>query len=83
MVNMKLLTFSILAVAAVPALGGTLIQSQSKQLPGNTVQQRETLIEDNRLRVNDGNTSIVFHQVNGQWVLDILDKSRNIELRYY
>jgi hypothetical protein len=67
---------SFLLLASAPAWAGKRISMESTDLTTNTTTARETLIDTNRLRVNDGDTSILFLTQGGDRMV-ILTKSRN------
>jgi hypothetical protein len=67
---------ALLALAAVPLWAAKRIQMESTDITTNKITPREILIDSDRLRVNDGDTSMMFLTKGGERVV-ILSKSRN------
>lgn len=67
---------AIVALAAMPLLAGKRIEMQSTDLANNQVTPIAMLVDADRLRVDQGNTSIIFLTKGGNRML-IVDKSRN------
>lgn len=63
-------------LAAIPGLAGMRIRMESTDLTNNKVTVREMLIDNDRLRTTDGDTSMIFLTTGGNRML-ILNKARN------
>lgn len=74
---MKTLIPLALTLVALPTLAGTRIQMETTDLANNKVRHTEMLVDATRLRVNDGNTSMIFLTDGGRSRLLTLDKARN------
>jgi len=65
-----------LFVLAAPVFAGKRIQMESTDLAKNTTKVREILVDADRLRMNDGNTSVMFLTKGGSRLV-MLDKAKN------
>jgi hypothetical protein len=68
--------FALCILAAIPGLGGIRIRMEHTDLATNKVEVTEMLIDNDRLRTNQGSTSMIFLTRGGNRML-ILDKARN------
>ncbi|MEO8097850.1 MAG: hypothetical protein ABI811_09125 [Acidobacteriota bacterium] len=68
--------FALLALAAIPLFAAKRIQMESTDLTSNKATVREILIDTDRMRVNDGDTSVLFLTKGGNRMV-ILNKTGN------
>jgi hypothetical protein len=75
---MKFVSFPAIILAAAPLRGGVRIQAEFTDLKTNTTTQQEVLLDNERLRMNEGNRpSILFLTDGGRERMVILDTARN------
>jgi len=67
---------ALISLAVMPVWAGKRIQMESTDLTKNTVKQREILLDADRMRVNDGDTSVMFLTAGGSRMV-MLDKAKN------
>ena len=74
---MKHLTLCLCFLAAVPLFAGKRIQMESTNLTSKATEQQEILLDSTRMRMNSGNTSVMFLTDGGRNRMVTIDKSRN------
>ena len=68
--------FALFALATAPMWAAKRIQMESADLVKNTTKAREILVDVDRMRVNDGDTSVMFLTKGGNRLV-MLDKAKN------
>jgi hypothetical protein len=75
---MRLLWFPAIVLAAAPLWAGVRIKGESTDLKTNSTTQQEMLLDNDRLRITEGNrSSVLFLTDGGRERMVILDPSRN------
>ncbi len=74
---MKTLIVCALAFTAMPLFAGKRIVMETKTMSNGKVETQEVMLDANRFRANSGDSSVIFHTVNGKSEMLMLNKARN------
>jgi hypothetical protein len=74
---MKVISFLAIVLAAAPLWAGVRVKADQTEIKSNETTQQELLLDNDRLRANEKNRSMLFLTDGGRERMVVLDPSRN------